>query len=94
MLSHVMMPIANSIVFVVFISPSGRRLRARSIAAEPSILGIHIAHLSVRIFPRDRFTGIDPVRVHIHGRREIVDASLEVLAADFAVQQAHTELLV
>ena len=50
--------------------------------------------LSVRVFPRDSFARIDPVRVHVHGGGEVVDAGLEVLAADFAVELADAELLV
>ena len=75
------------IIFIVLISACGRSLSARSIRAKSSIF-------RVRIFSRDSFARVNPVRVHIHRRGEVIDSGLEVLAADFAVQLANAKLLV
>jgi hypothetical protein len=42
---------------------------------------------------RNRITGIDPIRVHVDGRAEVVDVCLEGLAADFALEVADARLL-
>src|SRR6266536_3332976 len=87
-------PSSMLVIFVVFISPCGRSVPSGPIQTEPPILGVGVPGLSVRVFPRDSFARIDPVRVHVHGGGEVVDAGLEVLAADFAVELADAELLV
>ena len=83
-----------SVVFIVLVPTSRRRRPARPIRAEPFVLRVRLARLAIRIFSGDGFARVDPVRVHVHGGREVVDAGLELLAADFAVQLAVAELLV
>jgi hypothetical protein len=74
-----------SIVFIIFVSTRRRCPFARTVSAKPPIFCIRFSHFSVCILPGDGFAGIDPVRVHIHRRREVVNPRLKTLAADFAM---------
>jgi hypothetical protein len=73
-------------IVVVFLSILRRRHAPHAVRT-PRGLGIALGGLL-----RNRITGIDPIRVHVDGRAEVIDVGLEGLPADFALEVADARL--
>jgi hypothetical protein len=87
--------ISSSLFFfiVVFHTSSVGGCSSRGISAGSPVSSF-LSGFCLISFGGDVFTGIYPVGVDINGCREIVDAGLEALSANFAVKIAHAALLV